>query len=398
MPESKNELSDSLKAMFQASVSNSGDDYQNYGLLPERIQEELNRRAMSSPGMKQMKDIARVMQAGPVIAGASEAGGVLGGAGLNLNPLLAWASGLPGANKQQLSALQTPHRSPSDIVAGLMGMGDAASKSAQRYAQSYNQAGGTGKSSSMSPLSMLIFRKMLDDQKQTERWDREDKKQAEKEAREAEKAAKQLSLEQQETARKAYEDWNVRTQKNDYPSALSAASQMFSSYNQNPGDLYADVFGYKLNKKNWFDFMKSPESREFYSALEGFIQPLLRKNIGSQQTKSEMQRVLKAMNAGNLSSFDELRKAYNRYLDDVSASYRNTLGPLKATPGGLGYKLWKAYETDYGTELSKYKLPPLPGETRKASSTTKPRSGGSAREIKGATPQAQDLVKDILDF
>ena len=105
-----------------------------FPILPKDVYSQLAARAKQDPDLERFGDISRGMAAGPALAGIMEAAKIRGGAGLNVNPLLAWASGLPGAPKN-LGAIAkaSPYVSPTDTIAKLMAMGEGAGAAQQQY-------------------------------------------------------------------------------------------------------------------------------------------------------------------------------------------------------------------------------------------------------------------------
>ena len=393
-----------INKLAQPSQTEEEELFQKYGLLPKRIQAEFDRRAAASPGMKPLKDISKVMQAGPVLAAAAEAGAIRGGSGVNLNPLMKWASGLPGANKEQLAALQTKHRSPTEIVGGLMGLGDAASQSAARYAQNFRQAGGgvSGNRGGVNPITMLMLRDMLNQRKRDDQRAYDEGQEKERLRREEETARKKMSLEDQRLAHQIYERWQKQNSKKGWERIQNNASSMFNAYKTNPDSLYLDVFGHKWNKKSWPSFAQSAEGKQFYAALQGFINPILKGDIGSQQTRAEAERFNKALSVGAFDSFDQLRKSYNKMIDGMIREYDRDLNVLRSSPGnGHAYKYyWQMFDKpsyNYAEILKRYKLPNLTsGATKKGKGRAAPKS--SSGQIQGGTDEAKSIADELLNL
>lgn len=105
-----------------------------FNTLPTRVWDMLKKRSEADEDLKSLKDTSTAMQAGPILASASEMAKLYGGTGVNLNPALAWASGRPGAPKNLGAIAQAnPYSSPSEVISRLMGMGESASRSKADY-------------------------------------------------------------------------------------------------------------------------------------------------------------------------------------------------------------------------------------------------------------------------
>ena len=124
------------------------------------------------------------------------------------------------------------------------------------------------------------------------------------------------------------------------------------------------------------------------------MQPIIREKIGSQQTVNEAKKMDAALGFKNFSDFEQLIQAYNNTLNYLSESYKDTLGPLRATPRGLAYDLWHINEKDYSKILKDYMLK---SESKRSGGGRKTRGRSLAPSTEGSRA-ADSLLEDIMDL
>lgn len=391
-----------IQKLLQPQLDNSL--HQQYGIIPQDVYSQIREREKADPELTRLRDTARAMQSGPIIAGAAEGAKILGGGAVNINPLLAWASGLPGAPKNLGAIAQAnPYVSPTDTIGKLMGMGDAVSQANARYLdarQKFHASQGLG-GGKLNPITAMLLRDALKQEGEARKAARDEKREADKISREEMNRIRDLDQKDQELALQIYDRWSNNAKNKDMTAALSqavkSAEGMKGIYSVDPSRLYYELpGGFKLQKRVIPDMFRNPDAQEFYRNLDSFVLPLIRTEIGSQQTRQELEKQNKALAAGTLSDFNQLIKAINSRIDSITSAYEQTLGPLKASPGGAAYTMWKAYNTDYISQLRAAKLPLLQ-EPKKSSSGGKSQSTAPEPKQKPNTKGASDTAKKFLD-
>ena len=398
--------------------------YDKYGLRPPEVYDELAKREGADKDLVRLRDTARAMQAGPIIAGASEASRALGGGGLNLNPALAWASGLPGAPKNLGAIAQAnPYQSPSETIGNLMGMGNAVSSANARYLDARNKfraeqgVGGTGK---MDPLMAMLMRDQIrdenekesrrykegQDEKDQKRKDAEDEKDQKRKddetknrlTREEQNYIRDMDQKDLDAALAQYTKWTSQYGTTLVPTmarASVAASNMGKVYKVDPAKLYYEIGDFKISKRVIPDPLRNKESQQFYQNLDSFILPLIRIEIGSQQTRNELEKQNKALAANKLGNFNQLISALNDRIDDITSAYEATLGPMKSTKGQAAYLMWKENTDDYVSTLRSAKMPLLKDKAPSSGS-----SGLLKSIVEGASDAADKFneAKEVRDY
>ncbi len=252
---------------------------EQFPILPKDVYTQLEERARANKQLEAMKDTSIAMRAAPIVAGLSEAAKLRGGSGVNLNPLLAWSSGLPGADRQTIGAViqQNPYVSPTDTIAKLMGMGKEAAAVQQQYLKERDKFFATQMGrpvGSAGIANALLKEELINRPKKME-------ERAYKEQKEQEKLAREKREAKTEEEKKALDDaWSYAKELKDKYSdemggIITPMSRIAQTLARAPKTGTVDIdlssiglgkYNFPLNAlKNW---QTDPETAQFYSDVE----------------------------------------------------------------------------------------------------------------------------------
>jgi hypothetical protein len=332
---------------------------EQFPILPKDVYTQLEERARANKQLEAMKDTSIAMRAAPIVAGLSEAAKLRGGSGVNLNPLLAWSSGLPGADRQTIGAViqQNPYVSPTDTIAKLMGMGKEAAAVQQQYLKERDKFFATQMGrpvGSAGIANALLKEELINRPKKME-------ERAYKEQKEQEKLAREKREAKTEEEKKALDDaWSYAKELKDKYSdemggIITPMSRIAQTLARAPKTGTVDIdlssiglgkYNFPLNAlKNW---QTDPETAQFYSDVESILSEIRKSKYGATLTGFELDAALREFGLGKVTPiqtlFTRLEDIRQRHLNDIRSD--ETLGRAK-----YGKNFDKFYDGSFARDL-----------------------------------------------
>lgn len=381
------------------------DENSQYSTLPPKVWNLLKARSETDPSLERLKDISAGVQAAPVIAGAAQAGRALGGGAINVNPLLAWASGLPGAPKNLGAIAQSnPYVSPTETIQKLMGMGISAGKTQSDYLKERDKFFATqmgrpvGAAGANIEKDLMKEREIYAPRRAEERQNELD----DARRRRQQRIADILDAEERKKAQRAdkyietVEDWESENI-SPYVDPLENITEMLDTNPNIAQFSFTNPFTgntVKLPKNLVRDFVTSPEEQAFYSELEAVISQIRHKKYGTALTATEAKNAMREFGMGNITKMQVLKGRLNQYKQRMLRDLEQ-----KQLSGSRRYGEYFTdyYDSPYNTRLESMIDAPRPKKRTKSRPQQKTAPAPAPVQEEQSGIQEESLGDDVLD-